>query len=156
MRQKRLVPAVVLIVFTGVFAACGTDGLALSQVPQGVSRQKLKGTAVIAFRHERDVRVFIADVHHIEGEGKALVWCPSERLIVAKTHGEAFDEDGVVVGGPASHGLDEVPVEFERGYLVKAGPVEPGAKASASGRSFDNEGPWDSGPGTFCEGMQDL
>lgn len=156
LRLKMTAAAVVLIGSAAVVAGCGTDRLALSQVPQGVSRQKLDDTPVIAVRHKRDVRLFIADAQHIEGEGKALVWCPNERLVVAKTHGEAFDEDGEVVGGPASRGLDEVPVEFERGYLDKAGPVERGAKASANGRAFDHEGPWDAGPGTFCEGMTQL
>lgn len=154
--RRKLTAAFMLIGCTSALAGCGTDRLALSQVPQGVSRQKLSGTPVIAFRQQRDVRVFIADVHHMEGEGESLVWCPRERLVVAKTHGEAFDEDGLVVAGPASRGLDEVPVEFSRGYVVPTGSARPGAPARPSLRDPYHGKVWDKGPGTFCHGMQEL
>ena len=148
--MPRKLTAVLLIGFAALLAGCGSDRLALSQLPQRVSRQNLDGEPVIAVRQERAVRVFVADVHHLEGEEDALVWCPTERLIAATTHGEAFDEKGVVVGGPASRNLDEVPVEFSRGYIVATGDPAPGPLLDQTSRfSMTATSPGTAGPDRF-------
>jgi len=113
------------------------------------------GQPVLAVREGETLRVFRADVHHLEGE--PISFCPVQRVFASPFHGETFDLTGAVVGGPASRGLDEIPVIEQAGYVVQAGEIRLGPERPPDGAPEPGNGKsWDSGPGSFCEGRIDL
>jgi nitrite reductase/ring-hydroxylating ferredoxin subunit len=123
-------------------------------IPEGVSRVALLTTPTFVVRRGDNVKVFLTGVQHLAGE-HVLWWCPCEHLFASPTHGELFDVEGQVVGGPARAGLDRLAARVVDGRLVvdrhrvihgAARPVSFAAEVTPG------PGPWDSGRSSFCDG----
>jgi nitrite reductase/ring-hydroxylating ferredoxin subunit len=131
----------------------GIYSLDLGRVPPGVSLVDLGDHAAFLSRVDRTVRAFVPDPRHLPGE--PLWWCPKEHVFAAPTHGEEFDRSGRKIGGPARGDLDQYTVRVEDSKVridttrvVEGAPDRDGVleRAPAGGE------PWDSGPGSFCDG----
>ena len=86
-------------------------GVALSDVPQGVTLHHIQGEDVWIDRSGEQLTVFRNDAHHLSGEG--VVFCANQNVFMSPAHGELFDRHGVALDGPASRGLDRFPVSVE-------------------------------------------
>jgi Rieske Fe-S protein len=131
----------------------GVHEQSLDAVPEGVSLIDVDGQPVFLAREGSEVTAFIADVRHLSGE--PLWWCPSERVFAAPTHGEAFDREGRMIGGPARGDLNRFPTRVEGSeLLIDANHVIVGSKADHASSPVETGGgrPWDAGPGSFCPG----
>jgi plastocyanin/nitrite reductase/ring-hydroxylating ferredoxin subunit len=82
--------------------------ISLDSIPKGVSPRLVDGVPVFLVREQDRVRTFLTDVQHLPGE-RALWWCPEESLFRSPAHGETFNADGHVIGGPVRYGLDRFP-----------------------------------------------
>src|SRR5687767_4637541 len=85
------------------------EGIRLTSVPEGVSAHKIDHAPVFLSRQGGEITAFSTTVQHLPGE-QHLWWCPSEERFASPTHGEVFDRQGLVVGGPAQNGLSRFEV----------------------------------------------
>lgn len=151
--------AIGLIGLVGVLVVLesGDDAatLDLNDLPQGVSARVVSGKHVFVVRDERELRVFAADTRHLPDD--TLWWCPNEEVFVGVEHGEWFNRDGLVLGGPAMGGLNEYPSEIDgRTLVIDTGRIiegnrQRGAPPRARSKS-DPSKPWNSGPRSYCAG----
>ena len=150
--------AIPLIALVGVLVFLTRDDnatLSLNDLPEGVSARVLGGNPAFVVRDGSEVLVFAADTRHLPDD--TLWWCPNEEVFVGAEHGELFDRDGLVLGGPVRGGLNEYPSEIDGRTLlidterVIEGNRERGDRPQALSNS-DFSKPWNSGPGSFCAG----
>jgi hypothetical protein len=124
----------------------------LRAIPDGVTPSAIGDAPVWVVRSADAITVFVDDAQHLDGE--QVWWCPAEQLFAAPTHAERFDIQGRHVDGPAAGGLDRYDAIVMGDVLVVdtatriVGGNEPGEPADPPPTSS----PWDSGPGSFCEG----
>src|SRR5437879_6290597 len=113
----------ILAGFASMTAGCSSrprHSVSLREVPEGVSAHKLDGKPVFVVRRGASVVAFLADVRHLPGE-RGLWWCPKEQQFVSPTHGELFDRDGHVLGGPARGDLNRLQITVRNGRVVSLG-----------------------------------
>jgi nitrite reductase/ring-hydroxylating ferredoxin subunit len=128
----------------------------LAQVPAGVTVQQFGNRLAFVVRDGDRFTVFDTNVQHLRGEN-GLWWCPKEQIFVAPTHAETFTRSGKAIGGPAAAGLDRFRATVRHDRLsIDPTHVLRGTKGNAqtaAGQIRGNDvGPWDSGPGSFCDG----
>jgi nitrite reductase/ring-hydroxylating ferredoxin subunit len=147
--------ALVMFALAGVVSLTSDDrGLDLDAIPEGVSATQFGDTPAFLVKRGDKVQVFLTDVQHLPGE-RALWWCPREGLFAAPTHGELFDAEGRVIGGPAGAGLNRLAARVVDGRLVvdRNRVIQGKARtASSTAEATPGPGPWDSGPSSFCDG----
>lgn len=132
----------------------GVVVVALDYVPEGVSLRSLDGHPAFLAREGHDLTAFVVDVRHLSGE--PLWWCPNEGIFAGPFHGEMFDRQGRRIDGPGVGGLNRYLVRLDgRRAFIDTNDVALGG-AERSGTSpaqiIEGNGPWDSGPGSFCDG----
>lgn len=147
--------ALSMFALVGVVSLTSDDqGLDLDAIPEGVSATQFGDTPAFLVKRGDNVQVFLTDVQHLPGE-RALWWCPRERLFAAPTHGELFDAEGRVIGGPAGAGLNRLAARVVDGRLVvdRNRVIQAMARtASSTAEATPGPGPWDNGPSSFCDG----
>lgn len=85
-------------------------GVALADVPQGVTLHHVNGMDVWIDRVEDQLTAFLDDAHHL---GDGVVYCTDRGVFMSPAHGELFARNGVALDGPAARGLDRLPVSVE-------------------------------------------
>jgi nitrite reductase/ring-hydroxylating ferredoxin subunit len=85
-------------------------GVALADVPQGVTLHHVNGEDVWIDRAGDQLTAFLDDAHHL---GHGVVYCAGRGVFMSPAHGELFARNGVALDGPATRGLDRLPVEVE-------------------------------------------
>jgi Rieske Fe-S protein len=144
--------AVGVVVTVALLVGRGGD----DSVPQGVSASVVDGEPVFIVRDGDDVQVFAADPRHLPDE--PLWWCPNEQVFVGPFHGEQFARDGRYIAGPAMGGLNEFLSEIDGDRLtIDTGTVVESDRSDRGEvppelRNADFGTPWNSGPGSFCDG----
>jgi nitrite reductase/ring-hydroxylating ferredoxin subunit len=156
-RPLVLVVLILGLILTGLFLSRDRaptlpgGSFSIQSVPQGVSLRTLSGTPVFIVRMEATVTVFLTNPQHLPGED-GLWWCPGESLFASPTHGELFDIEGRVVGGPARRDLTRLETTIEDGMLTVHGnrPIYGERPTSSQPQEAPLGEEWDSGPGSFC------
>ncbi|MGQ0432448.1 MAG: PASTA domain-containing protein [Microthrixaceae bacterium] len=125
-------------------------------VADGVTPVVVKGEVIWIVRAGDEVKAFADDAQHLPDAG--LMWCPSEKMFAGTNHGELFDAEGQPLAGPASAHLDRY------GAAIAGDTVSVNLSGRIPGQPNDSSGsipsefrdvvgaPWDSGPGSFCDG----
>jgi Rieske Fe-S protein len=85
-------------------------GVALADVPQGVTLHHVNGKDVWIDRVDDQLTAFLDDAHHL---GDGVVYCAGRGVFMSPAHGELFARNGVALDGPATRGLDRLPVTIE-------------------------------------------
>lgn len=85
-------------------------GVALADVPQGVTLHHLNGKDVWIDRAGDQLTAFLDDAQHL---GDGVVYCAGQGVFMSPAHGELFARNGVALDGPASRGLDRLPVSVD-------------------------------------------
>lgn len=86
-------------------------GLALKNVPQGVTLHHVNGEDVWIDRSGSQLTAFLDSAQHMN---HGVVFCAAQNVFMSPMHGELFDRHGVALDGPASRGLDRFPVTVEK------------------------------------------
>ena len=79
---------------------------------------ELGSTRAFVIIDRRLSSVVATNVQHLPRPRRLCGECPNERLFAAPLHGEAFSEDGTVLGGPAQRGLEHLTVEVRAGHVT--------------------------------------
>ena len=156
----RVVAGIVAVGMGTVVAIARTEspaGIRLTSIPEGVSAHSIDHAPVFLVRHGGEITAFSTDVQHLPGD-EHLWWCPSEEQFASPTHGEVFDRQGLVVGGPAQNGLSRFEVQTLKDRVrVDITSVTPGPpRGQVRGGDPSGGEPWDSGQGSFCSGAVKL
>jgi hypothetical protein len=85
-------------------------GVALSDIPQGVTLHHVSGKDVWIDRAGDQLTAFLDDAQHL---GHGVVYCAGRGVFMSPAHGELFARNGVALDGPAARGLDRLPVAVE-------------------------------------------
>jgi Rieske Fe-S protein len=96
-----------------------------ADVPEGVTLTSIEDRATFLVRTGDRLVAFAARTTHLPGE--PLWWCPAEQLFSSPFHGEVWDRDGRVTGGPPPRGLDRYVVRTtSTGWIIDTSQVLPG------------------------------
>lgn len=86
-------------------------GIALKDVPQGVTLHHVNGEDVWIDRSGTQVTAFLDNAQHLN---HGVVFCAGQNVFMSPMHGELFDRNGIALDGPAARGLDRFPVNIEK------------------------------------------
>lgn len=86
-------------------------GMALKDVPQGVTLHHVNGEDVWIDRSRDQLTVFLDSAQHLN---HGVVFCAGQNIFMSPMHGELFGRNGIALDGPAARGLDRFPVTIEK------------------------------------------
>jgi Rieske Fe-S protein len=122
--KRRIIRPLILVSLAGLALVAGmavralmasipvdkAPGVALADVPQGVTLHHVNGKDVWIDRVNDQLTAFLDDAHHL---GHGVVYCTDRGVFMSPAHGELFARNGVALDGPATRGLDRLPVSVE-------------------------------------------